>query len=124
MISRNVHFIEEEACDGSIEKTVNVKSCLSHDDDEEEMAKRHLSLAAPPPPMQRNFGTPQEGMRTCLRSDDIASSSTSQGAYLSASTSTSSASERGTRFRSLNEIYEQEENNEGMNSLFSYRRSY
>ena len=55
-------------------------------------------------------------MRTPLRSDDSASPSTSQGVDLSASTSTSSASERGTRFRSLNEIYEQEE---GMNSLFA-----
>ena len=55
-------------------------------------------------------------MRTPLRSDDNASSSTSQGEDLSVSTSTSSASERGIRFRSLNEIYEQEE---GMNSLFA-----
>ena len=38
---------------------------------------------------------------------------------MSASTSTSSASERGTRFRSLNEICEQEETNEVMNSLFT-----
>jgi len=33
MISRDVQFIEEEAWDGSIEKTVNLKSCLSHDED-------------------------------------------------------------------------------------------
>ena len=58
-------------------------------------------------------------MRTPLRSDNNASPSTPQGADLSASTSTSSASKRGTRFRSLNEIYEQEETNEGMNSLFA-----
>ena len=51
-----------------------------------------------------------------LRIEDSSSPSTSQGANLSASTSTSLASERGTRFRSLNEIYEQEE---GMNSLFA-----
>ena len=34
MISRDVHFIKEEAWDGSIEKTMNVKRCLSHDDNE------------------------------------------------------------------------------------------
>ena len=58
-------------------------------------------------------------MRTPLRSDDNASPSTSQGADLSASTSKSLASERGTIFRSLNEIYEKEAANEGMNSLFA-----
>ena len=58
-------------------------------------------------------------MRTPLRSDDSASPSTSQRADLSASTSTSLASERGTRFRNLNEIYGKEVANEGMNSLFA-----
>ena len=58
-------------------------------------------------------------MRTPLRSDNNASPSTPQGANLSASTSTSTPSERGTRFRSLNEIYEQETMNEGVNSLFA-----
>ena len=58
-------------------------------------------------------------MRTPLRSDDSDSPSTSQGEDLSASTSTSTPSERGTRFRNLNDIYEQEATNEGMNSLFS-----
>ena len=108
VISKDVQFIEEETWDGSIEKTVNVKSCLSHDDNEEEVAVRNSSLAAPPPPTQGQQGTPQVGMRTPLRSDDSASPSTSQGANFSASTSTSSASERGTRFRNLNEIYEKE----------------
>ena len=51
-ISRDVRFIEEEAWDGSIEKTVNVKTCLSHDDDEEDVAEKNTSLAAPPPPTQ------------------------------------------------------------------------
>ena len=58
-------------------------------------------------------------MRTPLRGDNSATPSTPQGADLSASTSTSSASERGTRFKSLNEIYEQEAANESMNSLFA-----
>ena len=58
MISRDVQLIEEEAWDGSIEKTVSVKSCLSHDDDEEEMAERNPSLAALPPPTQVQQGKP------------------------------------------------------------------
>ena len=68
--------MEEESWDGSIEKIVNVKSCLYHDEDKEEMAERHPSLAAPPPPTQGHQGTPQAGMRTPLRSDDNASPST------------------------------------------------
>ena len=58
-------------------------------------------------------------MRTPLRRNDSASSSTPQGADLSASSSTSTPNERGTRFRNLNDIYEQEATNEGMNSLFT-----
>ena len=47
IVSRDVQFIEEEAQDGSIEKTVNVKNCLSHDENDEEMAEIHPSIAAP-----------------------------------------------------------------------------
>eukprot|EP00253_Pinus_taeda_P036700 PITA_36700 len=46
-ISRDVQFIEEEAWDGSIEKTVNVKNCLSHDEDDEEVAEMHSQTAVP-----------------------------------------------------------------------------
>ena len=49
-ISRDVQFIEEEAWDGSIKKTMNVKSFLSHDDNEDEMDEIHPSLVASPPP--------------------------------------------------------------------------
>ena len=58
-------------------------------------------------------------MRKHLRSHNSASPSTLEGENLSASTSTSTPSERGTRFRSLNDIYEKEVANEGMNSLFA-----
>ena len=92
---------------------MNVKSYLSHDDDEEEMAERNMSLAAPPPPTQGQQGTPQAGMRTPLRSNGSVSSRTPQGANLSASSSTSTPNERGTRFRNLNDIYEKEAENEG-----------
>ena len=63
-ISRDVQFIEEEAWDGSIEKIVNVKSCLSHDENEDEMAEIHPSLAPLPPPTQGQQGTPQAGVRS------------------------------------------------------------
>ena len=46
-VSRDVQFIEEEAWDGSIEKTVNVKNCLYHDENDEEMAEIHPQTAAP-----------------------------------------------------------------------------
>ena len=92
MIRKDVQFIEEEAWNGNIEKIVNVKSCLSHDEDEEEMAERYPSLEAPPPPTQGKQGTPQAGMRTSLRSDDSACPSTSEGVDLNDSTRKSSAS--------------------------------
>ena len=117
IVSRDVQFIEEEVWDESIDKIVNVKTCLSQEEYEEEMVERNPSLTTPPPPTEGQQGTPQAGIRTPFRSDDSASPSTSQGENLSTSTSTSSASERGTRFRSLNVIYEQEATNEGMKSL-------
>ena len=52
VLRRDVIFIEEEAWDRSIEKTVNVKSCLSHDEDEGDMAERNTSLVALPPQTQ------------------------------------------------------------------------
>ena len=61
------------------------------------MVERYPSLEAPPQQTQGQQGTPQDGMRTPLRSDDSASPNTSKGADLSSSTNTSSASERGTR---------------------------
>ena len=54
-VSRDVQFIEEEAWDGSIEKTMNVKNCLSHDEDDEEVAEMHPQTAAP---TQGQQGTP------------------------------------------------------------------
>eukprot|EP00253_Pinus_taeda_P010971 PITA_10971 len=35
IINRDVQFIEEEAWDGSLEKTINVKECIPHEDREE-----------------------------------------------------------------------------------------
>eukprot|EP00253_Pinus_taeda_P015702 PITA_15702 len=108
-VSRDVQFIEEEAWDGSIEKTMNVKSCLSHDEDDDEMAEAHPQTAAP---TQGQQATP-------LRRNESASPSTPQGENSSASSSTCTPNERGKKFRNLSDIYEQEAANEGMNSLFA-----
>ena len=54
-----------------------------------------------------------------MRRNESASPSTLQGADSSASSNTCTPNERGTKFRNLNEIYEQEAANEGMNSLFA-----
>eukprot|EP00253_Pinus_taeda_P003954 PITA_03954 len=108
-VIRNVQFIEEEAWDGSIEKTVNVKICLSHDEDDEEMAEIHPQTAVP---TQGQQGTP-------LRRNESASPSTSEGGNSSASSRTCTPNERGKKFRNLSDIYEQEAANEGMNSLFA-----
>eukprot|EP00253_Pinus_taeda_P025723 PITA_25723 len=101
---RDVQFIEEEAWDGSIEKTVNVKNCLSHDEDDEEMAEIHPQTKAP---TQGQQATP-------LRRNESASPSTPQGGNSSASSSICTPNERGKKFRNLSDIYD-----EGMNSLFS-----
>ena len=54
-----------------------------------------------------------------MRRNESDSPSTPQGGDLSASSSTYTPNERGTQFRNLNQIYEQEAANEGMNSLFA-----
>eukprot|EP00253_Pinus_taeda_P032482 PITA_32482 len=94
-VSRDVQFIEEEAWDGSIEKTVNVKNCLSHDEDDEEMAEIHPQTAAP---TQGQQGTP-------LRRNESASPSTPESGNSGASSSTCTPNERGKKFRNLSDIY-------------------
>eukprot|EP00253_Pinus_taeda_P032694 PITA_32694 len=107
-VSRDVQFIEDEAWDGSIEKTVNVKNCLSHDDDDEEMVEIHPQTVVPT----------QGQQETPLRRNGSASPSTPQGGNSSTSSSTCTPNKRGKKFRNLSDIYEQEAANEGMNSLF------
>eukprot|EP00253_Pinus_taeda_P030339 PITA_30339 len=103
-VSRDVQFFEEEAWDGSIEKTVNVKNCFSHDEDDEEMAEIHPQTAAPT----------QGQQRTPLRRNESASPSTPQSGNSSSSSSTCTPNERGKKFINLSDIYD-----EGMNSLFA-----
>ena len=73
---------------------------------------------AQPPPTQGQQGTPQVAARTPLRRSVSGSPCTPHGAEFSASSSTTTPSESGTKFRSIREIYEQGAANEGMNSLF------
>eukprot|EP00253_Pinus_taeda_P029599 PITA_29599 len=103
-VSRDVQFIEQEPWDGSIEKTVNVKNCLSHDEDDEEIPVTHPQTTAP---IQGQQGTP-------LRRNESSSPSTPQSGNSSASSSTCTPNERGKKFRNLSDIYD-----EGMNSLFA-----
>ena len=44
IINIDVQFIEEEACAGSLEKRVNVKACIPHEDKEEMAAARNSSI--------------------------------------------------------------------------------
>lgn len=59
-------FIEEKYSDKSLEKIVNVKNCLSHDEDDEEMVETHPQIAAPT----------QGQQETPLRRNECASPST------------------------------------------------
>eukprot|EP00253_Pinus_taeda_P011071 PITA_11071 len=51
IVSRDVQFIEDEAWDGSLEKTVNVKTIVSHEEEGEGTVANNPSLVAPPPPL-------------------------------------------------------------------------
>ena len=75
-----MQFIEEEVWDGSIEKTVNVKNCLSQDEDEGDVVEINNQSVAQPPPAQGQQGTPQAAVRTPLRRSGSGSPSTPQGA--------------------------------------------
>ena len=72
-----MQFIEDEAWDGSLEKTVNVKTIVSHEEEEEGTLANNPSLVAHPPPQQIQQTTPQDGIRTALRNQGSASPSTS-----------------------------------------------
>ena len=93
-MSRDVQFIEEEAWDGSIEKTVNVKHCLSHDEKDDELAKIHPQTVAPKKGQQS----------TPLRRNESASPSTPQGGNSSASSSICTSNEKGKKFRNLKDL--------------------
>eukprot|EP00253_Pinus_taeda_P024683 PITA_24683 len=112
---------EDEAWDGSLEKTVNVKTIVSHEEEQEEKAANNPSLVVPPPPKQIQQTTPQAGIQTALRNQGSASSSTPQGSEIPSSSDGTPSTPRRPRFRNLNEIYEQGEvsNNIGLNSLFA-----
>ena len=79
IISRDVKFIEEEAWDGSLEKTVNVKTCVSHEEQEECTTTNNSSTVFPPPPTQAQQSTPQTENKTALRNQGSSSPSTPQG---------------------------------------------
>eukprot|EP00253_Pinus_taeda_P029997 PITA_29997 len=103
-VRRYVQFIEEEAWDGRIDKVMNVKTSLTHDEDDDEMAEIRPHTAAPT----------QGQQETPLRRNESAFPSTPQGGNSSASSSTCTPNERDKKFRNLSDIYE-----EGMNSLFA-----
>jgi len=106
-----VQFIEEEAWDGSLEKTVNVKACRPHEDKEELTTASNSSTMTPSTPIQapqrRQQVTPSKNNRTTSRNQASASPSTPQSATPSEMSSTSSTSIRRPKFRNLNEIYKQ-----------------
>eukprot|EP00253_Pinus_taeda_P033359 PITA_33359 len=118
IVSRDVQFIEDEAWDGSLEKTVN--TIVSHEEEQEGTTTNNPSLVVPPPPQQIQQTTPQTGIRTTLRNQGSASSSTPQGSEIPSSSDGTLSTPRRPRFRNLNEIYEQGEvsTNTGLNSLF------
>jgi len=125
IINRDVHFIEEEAWDGSLEKEVNVKACIPHEDKEELTTSNNSSTVTPSTPIQvqqsRQRTTPSTNNRTVSRSQESASPSKLQIVAPSDMSSLSSTSIRRPKIRNLNEIYEQEEvdSNAGLNSIFS-----
>eukprot|EP00253_Pinus_taeda_P020910 PITA_20910 len=105
----------------NLEKTVNVEIIVSHEEEEEGTVANNPFLVVPPPQQQIQQTTPQAGIRTALRSQGSASSSTPQGSEIPSSSGGTPSTPRRPRFINLNEIYEQGEvsTNTGMNSLFA-----
>ena len=81
IINRDVQVTEDEAWDGILDKTINVKTCIPHEDKEELIATSISSMVTPPPPTQvqkrSQHVTPQTNNRIALRSQASASPSTS-----------------------------------------------
>ena len=79
IVNKDVQFIEEEAWDGSLEKTINVKACIPHEDKEELTSASNSSTITPSTPIQaqinRQQGTPSTKNRTTSRSQESASPS-------------------------------------------------
>eukprot|EP00253_Pinus_taeda_P021224 PITA_21224 len=100
---------------------MNARTIVSHEEEQEGTTANNPSLVVPPPPQQVQQTTPQAGIRTALRSQGSASSSTPQGLKIPSSSDGTPSTPRRPRFRNLNEIYEQGEvsNNTGLNSLFA-----
>jgi len=129
IINRDVQFIEEEAWDGILENTVNVKTCMPDEDKEEFPTTSNSSTVTPRTPTESQqiiqHVTPQKNNRTMLRSEASASPCTPQTFAtpytLNSTPSPSFATIRGQKFINLSEIYEQNEVdcNVGLNSLFS-----
>eukprot|EP00253_Pinus_taeda_P004625 PITA_04625 len=82
IVSRDVQFIEDEAWDGSLERTVNVKTIVSHEEEQEGTTANNPSLVVPPPPQQIQQTTPQAGIQTALRNQGSSSSSTPHGSEI------------------------------------------
>ena len=120
-----MQFIEEEAWDESLEKKVNVKTCMPLEDKQELIVENNPSTVAPLPPTQVQQSTPQESNRAAMKNQGSASPSTPQGSTTPSSSSATpskySTNTRRPRFRNLNEIYEQEKvnSNASLNSLFA-----
>ena len=79
IISRDVKFIEEEAWDGSLEKTVNVKACIPHEDKGELTGASNSSIVTPSTPIQvqqiKKQATPLTNNRTMSQNKASASPS-------------------------------------------------
>ena len=133
IISRDAQFIEVEAQHRSSEKTINVKTCMPHEDKEELTTTSNYSTMTPSTPIQaqqrnqqvtlsinnmkmsgsRASNTPSTPQRLATSSTVSATSN-----YMS---SPSSATIRRHKFKNLSEIYEQNEvdSGVGLNSLFA-----
>ena len=92
IINIDVQFIEEEEWDGSLEKTINVKTCMSHEDKEELTTTINSSKMTPPPPTQAQQSsqhvTPQKNYRTMLCNQVSATPSKPQRSTTSSTSST------------------------------------
>jgi len=132
IINRDVKLIEEEAWDGNLENTINVKTCIPQEDTGELIATSNSSLVTPTPiqAQQRSQQvTPSINNRNISCSQENTTPSTKQR-HSRSSTSITTSSDmsipsfaivRRQKFRNFGEIYEQNEidSSAGLNSLFA-----
>lgn len=67
IISRDIQFVEDEAWDGSIKKTVNISTSIPQEENEFSVSRNILAIVTPPTPIQAQPSGPQVTLVSSIR---------------------------------------------------------